>query len=69
VLNQLRYIIWDVNFGARKHVLDGGAHLCHLVNAIESSCAAVIRPFSQITLTTCLNVLVSVMTRRSDGQK
>ena len=58
-----------MDFGARKHVLDGGAHLRHLANGIESSCAAVIRPFCQITLTTCLNVLVSVMTRRSDGQE
>jgi len=42
--------------GPKKDVLHGDAHWCHLANAIETSgpCASAIRPFCQITLTTCL---------------
>jgi len=38
--------------GPRKHVLDGGAHWRHLTNTTDRPCAAEMRPFCQITLTT-----------------
>jgi len=34
--NEMPFGLWT-RVGARKHVLDGGAHWCHLANTIEPS--------------------------------
>jgi len=36
----------------RKHVLDRGAHWRNMANRLNRQCAAMMRPFCQITLTT-----------------